>query len=196
MSGELIAAVAIAGIVAYLGLATAVRRRSLRLRGPSLRRIGGAAAFLPYLVPIPYAVIALRPGPEVAVPDTLRWAGLAIVLLGIVFSMWAALTLGRHFDMEVELHAGHDVVRTGPYALVRHPVYSGLALHLLGACLATGNLLLLAGTLLGAVPALYVRASVEERLLREHLGPSYDDYARSVGMLVPFIGNAWRAALR
>ena len=52
--------VTIAGIVAYLGLATAVRRRSLRLRGPSLRRIGGAAALLPYLLPIPYAVIALR----------------------------------------------------------------------------------------------------------------------------------------
>lgn len=192
MSGELIAAVAIAGIVAYLGLATAVRRRSLRLRGPSLRRIGGAAALLPYLVPIPYAVIALRPGPELAVPDTLRWAGLAVVLLGIAFSMWAALTLGRHFDMEVELHAGHEVVRAGPYGLVRHPVYSGLALHLLGATLATGNLLLLAGTLLAALPALYARASIEERLLREHLGAAYDDYARQVGMLVPFIGSAPR----
>lgn len=184
--------VTIAGIVAYLTLAAAVRARSLRSRGPSLLRAGGAAALLPYLVPIPYAVIALRPGPELAVPDTLRWAGLTIVLLGIACSMWAALTLGRHFDMEVELHAGHEVVRAGPYALVRHPVYSGLALHLLGACLATGNLLLLAGTLLGAVPALYARASVEERLLREHLSPGYDEYAREVGMLLPFIGTAPR----
>lgn len=187
MSGELIAAVAIAGIVAYLALAVAARRRSLRARGPSLLRIGGAAALLPYLMPIPYAVIVLRPGPELPVPDAFRWVGLAIVLLGIAFSMWAALTLGRHFDMEVELHAGHEVVRAGPYALVRHPVYGGLALHLLGACLATGNLLLLAGTLLGALPAFYLRAGVEEQLLRGHLGPAYDDYARGVGMLVPFI---------
>jgi len=192
VSGELVAVVTIAGIVGYLTLAIAVRARSRRSRGPSLLRIGGAAALLPYLVPIPYAVIAFRPGPELAVPDTLRWAGLAIVLVGIACSMWAALTLGRHFDMEVELHAGHEVVRAGPYALVRHPVYGGLGLHLLGACLATGNLLLLAGTLLGAVPALYARASVEERLLREHLGPGYAEYAREVGMLVPFIGTTPR----
>lgn len=192
MSGQLVAAVSVVAIVAYLLLAIVMRRRSLRLRGPSLRRIGGAAAYLPYLVPVPYLVIALRPGPELAVPDALRWAGLALVLTGIALSMWAALTLGRHFDMEVELHAGHEVVRAGPYALVRHPVYSGLALHLLGACLATGNLLLLAGTLLVALPAFSLRAAVEERLLREHLGPGYAEYAREVGMLVPFIGTAPR----
>lgn len=192
VSGELIAAAALAAVMAYLALAVAVRRRSLRARGPSLVRIGGPAAVFPYLLPVPYAVIMFRPGPELAVPDALRWAGLAIVLLGIAVSMWAALSLGRHFDMEVELHAGHEVVRAGPYALVRHPVYSGLALHLLGACLATGNLLLLAGTLLGALPALSLRAAVEERLLRGHLGPAYDDYAREVGMLVPFIGRGPR----
>jgi protein-S-isoprenylcysteine O-methyltransferase Ste14 len=102
------------------------------------------------------------------------------------------LTLGRHFDTEVEVHSGHEVVRRGPYALVRHPVYSGLALHLLGACIATGNVLLIAGTLFGAIPAFYIRASVEERLLRTELGPAYAAYARDVGMLVPFIGTASR----
>lgn len=192
MSSELIVAVTIAGIVAYLALAVVVRVGSLRSRGPSLQRVGGAAALLPYLVPIPYAVIALRPGPELPVSDALRWAGLGLVLLGIALSMWAALTLGRHFDMEVELHAGHEVVRAGPYAVVRHPVYSGLALHLLGATLATGNLLLLAGTLLGALPAFYARAKVEERLLRRELGRAYEDYAREVGMLVPLIGTVSR----
>ncbi len=192
MSGEVVAAVTIAAIVAYLALAIVVRGRSLRVRGPSLLRVGGGAALLPYLVPIPYIVLALRPGPELLVPDALRWVGLAIVVAGIALSMWAALTLGRHFDMEVELHAGHEVVRRGPYALVRHPVYSGLALHLLGACLATGNLLLLAGTLAGALPAFYARASIEERLLRRELGPAYDAYAGEVGMLIPFIGTASR----
>lgn len=192
MSGELVAAVCVVAIVAYLLLATAVRRRSLRLRGPSLRRIDGAAAFLPYLVPVPYLVIMLRPGPELPLPDTVRWVGLALVLGGIAFSMWAALTLGRHFDMEVELHAGHEVVRRGPYAVVRHPVYSGLAVHLIGASLATGNLLLLAGTVLAALPALHARARIEERLLRGELGTAYDDYAREVGMLVPLIGTASR----
>lgn len=192
MSGVLVAAVAIGAIAGYLALALAVRRRSIRERGPSLRREGGAAAWLPYFLPVPYLVVALRPGPELAVTETWRWVGLALVVAGAAFSAWAALTLGRHFDTEVEFHAGHEVVRRGPYALVRHPVYTGLALHLLGACVATGNLLLIAGTLFGAIPAFYLRASVEERLLRTELGPAYEAYARDVGMLVPFIGTASR----
>ena len=192
MTGGLISAVAVAAIVGYLSLATAIRRRSIRSRGPSLRREGGAAAWLPYFVPVPYFVIALRPGPELALPDAARWVGLCLVIGGAAFSAWAALTLGRHFDMEVEVHAGHEVVRAGPYGIVRHPVYSGLALHLLGACLATGNLLMLAGTLFVAIPALYLRAAIEERLLRSELGPAYDAYAREVGMLVPFLGTASR----
>ncbi len=192
MSGELVAALTAGGILCYLAVALTVRGRSLRARGPSLRREGGAAALLPYFVPVPYLVTALRPGPELAVPDPLRWVGLGLVVAGVAFAVWAAITLGRHFDIEVEFHAGHEVVRSGPYALVRHPVYSGLALHLLGAGLATGNLLLLAGTVFVAIPAFYLRASVEERLLRRELGPAYDDYAREVGMLVPFIGTASR----
>ena len=68
---------------------------------------------------------------------------------------------------------------------MRHPVYLGLAVHFIGACLATGNLLLIAGTLLGSFPALYLRASAEEQLLRTRLGPAYDDYARRVPMLIP-----------
>ena len=188
MSAGLIAAISAGCIAGYLAIAMAVRRRSIRFRGPSLRREGGAAAALPYFVPIPYLVTALRPGPELAVPEPRRWVGLGLVVAGAAFAAWAAITLGRHFDIEVEFHAGHEVVRRGPYALVRHPVYSGLALHLLGACLATGNLLMLAGTLFVAIPAFYLRASVEERLLRRELGPAYDDYAREVGMLVPFLG--------
>ncbi|HEV2011454.1 MAG TPA: isoprenylcysteine carboxylmethyltransferase family protein, partial [Candidatus Limnocylindria bacterium] len=97
-------------------------------------------------------------------------------------------TLGRHFDMEVEVHEGHEVVDRGPFAIVRHPVYFGLAVHLIGTCLATGNGLLIAGTLLGAFPALYVRAAAEERLLRKALGPAYGRYAECVPMLIPL----WR----
>lgn len=188
MSGELLTLVTVASIVTYLSIALIVRRRSIQARGPSLHREGGAAALLPYFLPIPYLVAALRPGPELAVAEPWRWAGLGIVIGGTAFAAWAAITLGRHFDIEVEYHQGHEVVRRGPYSLVRHPVYSGLAVHLLGACLATGNLLMLAGTLFVAIPAFYMRAAVEERLLRREIGPAYDEYARRVGMLVPFLG--------
>src|SRR2546429_7645181 len=99
------------------------------------------------------------------------------------------VAIGRHYDLELEVHADHEIVRTGPYRIVRHPIYTGLLVHLTGACLATGNLLLVAGTLLIVLPIFVVRARTEERLLREQLGPTYDAYAREVGMLIPFVGR-------
>jgi protein-S-isoprenylcysteine O-methyltransferase Ste14 len=134
---------------------------------------------------VPYLVIALRPGPEVQVPDVLVWIGIALSVLGVAFSLWAIVTLGRHYDLVLEVHQDHELVRRGPYALVRHPVYTGLALHFAGVCLSTGNLLLIAGTLLVSFPAFYLRARAEEALLRERFGAEYERYAGEVPMLVP-----------
>ena len=185
MSRELVTATAVLSFVAYIVFATRVRARAVAGGRPTVVRGGALSQALPYFVWVPYVVIAVRPGPEVTVPEPLRWIGLGLVIAGIAFSMWAAATLGRHFDLEVEIHEGHAVVDRGPFAVVRHPVYLGLAVHFIGACLATGNLLLVAGTVLVTFPALYVRAAAEERLLRDRLGPAYDAYARRVPMLIP-----------
>jgi protein-S-isoprenylcysteine O-methyltransferase Ste14 len=140
---------------------------------------------VPYFFWVPYVVIALRPGPELDVPDPLRWIGVAVSVLGIAFSLWAMVTLGRHYDLVLEVHQDHELVRRGPYRAVRHPLYTGLGLHFAGACLATGNLLLIAGTLLVSYPAFYARARAEERLLRDRFGADYERYSREVPMLVP-----------
>ncbi|MGH2490734.1 MAG: methyltransferase family protein [Candidatus Limnocylindria bacterium] len=134
---------------------------------------------------MPYAVVALRPGPELGVPVALEWLGVGLSVLGVAFSLWSIVTLGRHYDLVLEVHADHELVRRGPYALVRHPVYTGLGLHFAGACLATGNALLIAGTLLVSYPAFFLRARAEENLLREQFGGEYEKYAREVPMLVP-----------
>jgi len=186
MSGELVAWTAALSVVMYIALA-------IRLVGrfsPGRRRVrrgGRVTQLLPAVLWVPYVVIAVRPGPELPFPDPVRWIGLGLIVGGIGFAIWAARTLGRHFDMEVEVHEGHEVVDRGPFAIVRHPVYLGLAVHFIGACLATGNLLLIAGTIFGSFPAFYLRAAAEERLLRESLGPAYDAYARRVPMLVPLL---------
>lgn len=184
MSGELVAWVCPLSFLVYAVYATRLRSRVARGRR-TVARGNALAQWLPYGVFVPYAIIALRPGPELPFPDAVRWLGLALVVGGMAFSLWAAGTLGRHFDLEVEIHEGHEVVDRGPFAIVRHPVYLGLAVHMVGACLATGNWLLILGTLFATVPALYLRASVEERLLRTRFGPAYDAYARRVPMLVP-----------
>lgn len=134
---------------------------------------------------MPYTVVALRPGPELELPGALRSLGLALGVVGIALSLWAIVTLGRHYDLVLEVHRDHELVRSGPYSLVRHPVYTGLALHFAGVCLATGNLLLIAGTVLVSFPAFYLRARAEERLLRDRFGAEYVAYARRVPMFVP-----------
>jgi protein-S-isoprenylcysteine O-methyltransferase Ste14 len=165
--------------------AQVAQRRALGRRGPTLRTAGGLAALVPYFFWVPYVVIGLRPGPEIAVPLAVQWLGVALSVLGVGFALWAMVTLGRHYDLVLEVHEGHELVRRGPYGLVRHPLYSGLGLHFAGVCLATGNLLLIAGTLLVSYPAFYLRARAEEALLREQLGAEYEKYAREVPMLVP-----------
>jgi protein-S-isoprenylcysteine O-methyltransferase Ste14 len=165
--------------------AQVAQRRALGRRGPTLRTAGGLAALVPYFFWVPYVVIGLRPGPEIAVPLAVQWLGVALSVLGVGFALWAMVTLGRHYDLVLEVHEGHELVRRGPYGLVRHPLYSGLGLHFAGVCLATGNLLLIAGTLLVSYPAFYLRARAEEALLREQLGADYEKYAREVPMLVP-----------
>jgi protein-S-isoprenylcysteine O-methyltransferase Ste14 len=185
VSPVLVTAVSIGGIATFMVAAQLSRIRGLARRGETIARSRGLAEVIPYFFFVPYAVIAARPGPELDIPEPLRWVGLALIVLGIAFALWAIATLGRHYDVELEIHSDHELVRTGPYRFVRHPLYSGLGLHFAGACLATGNLLLIAGTLLVTYPALLYRARVEERLLRDRFGAAYDEYARTVRMLVP-----------
>ena len=187
MSPPLVTIVAIASIATFMAVAQLSRLRGLARRGETLARSRGLAHYVAYFFFVPYVVIAARPGPELDVPEPLRWVGLALVVLGIAFALWAIATLGRHYDLELEIHRDHELVRNGPYRFVRHPVYTGLGLHFAGACMATGNLLLIAGTLLATYPALYLRAKIEERLLRDRFGAKYDAYAREVGMLVPLL---------
>jgi protein-S-isoprenylcysteine O-methyltransferase Ste14 len=184
---SLITIVCVASIVTFMGVAQLSRIRGVARRGETVARSRGLAHSIAYFFFVPYVVIALRPGPELDVPEPLRWVGVGLVVLGVGIALWAIATLGRHYDLELEIHRDHELVRAGPYRFVRHPVYTGLAVHFAGACLATGNLLLIAGTLLVTYPALYLRAKTEERLLRERFGAAYEEYAREVGMLVPLL---------
>ena len=187
MSSTLVTLVSVAGIVTFMVVAQLSRIRGLARRGETVARSRGLAHYVAYFFIVPYLAIAARPGPELDLPEPLRWVGLALVVLGIAFALWAIATLGRHYDLELEIHRDHELVRNGPYRFVRHPIYTGLGLHFVGACLATGNLVLIAGTILVTFPALYLRARTEERLLRERFGAAYDAYANDVGMLVPLL---------
>jgi protein-S-isoprenylcysteine O-methyltransferase Ste14 len=186
-SADDIAAVTVLAGMTFFVFAQLARWRALTRRGANVRTSGGLAQLIAYFLWVPYVVVIVRPGPELAIPDPLRALGLGLVVGGVAFSLWAVATLGRHYDLVIEIHSDHQLVRGGPYRWARHPVYTGLIVHFLGACLATGNLLLVAGTLLVTIPAFLLRARTEEALLRERFGAEYDRYAKQVGMLAPFL---------
>jgi protein-S-isoprenylcysteine O-methyltransferase Ste14 len=114
------------------------------------------------------------------------WVMVALAVAGFLFAWWARVQLGRLWSSRVTRKPDHHVVDSGPYRVVRHPIYSGIIL----ATLATA---VLRDTLLGVVGALlmlygwYLKARLEERFLRDELGPEhYDAYRARVPMLVPF----------
>jgi protein-S-isoprenylcysteine O-methyltransferase len=177
----------VAVFTAFVAVAQIARVRGRSRRGPTEVAERGFAHWVALFLWVPYVVVAFRIGTEISLPSVIVWTGVVLASIGIAFAVWAIVTLGRHYDLELEVHRDHELVRDGPYRVVRHPVYAGLALHYAGACLATGNVLLTAGTLLVTYPALYLRAWTEERLLRERFGSAYETYAREVGMLVPLL---------
>ena len=118
----------------------------------------------------------------------LKWILVALTASGLLFVWWARLHLGRLWSDWLTKKAGHHVVDTGPYRLVRHPIYSGLIFAAFATALEKGNSFALLGAAILTL-AFYTRARREERFLRVELGEdAYDVYARKTAMLVPFTG--------
>lgn len=113
------------------------------------------------------------------------WICAAATAAGLGFCWWARLHLGRLWSSNVTRKAGHHVVQSGPYALVRHPIYTGLLLSIYATAAAKGTLWGLFGAIVLTL-GIWLKARLEERFLREELGQAYDDYSRRVPMLVPF----------
>jgi protein-S-isoprenylcysteine O-methyltransferase Ste14 len=109
-----------------------------------------------------------------------------VTLLGILFAWWARLHLGRLWSSAITRKEDHRVIETGPYALVRHPIYTGLILAIFATAAAQATVTGCLGAALIAF-GLWVKARVEERFLTAELGAEvYDTYRRRVPMLVPF----------
>jgi protein-S-isoprenylcysteine O-methyltransferase Ste14 len=114
------------------------------------------------------------------------YALVLVVLSGMAFAWWARLYLGRLWSSSVTKKADHRVVDTGPYAIVRHPIYTGIILACAATAAQLGAPLAVAGALVLWV-GFWIKARLEERFLRDQLGEgAYDAYRQKVPMLVPF----------
>ena len=112
------------------------------------------------------------------------WAGVVLVAAGLAFAGWARFFLGRFWSGSVTLKAEHAIIQTGPYAITRHPIYSGLLLALIGTVLVRGTLASLLGLFLLALGVM-LKIRQEERLLIGHFGDAYRAYQSEVPAVIP-----------
>ncbi|EPR43628.1 phospholipid methyltransferase [Desulfovibrio sp. X2] len=113
-------------------------------------------------------------------------AGAVLTSAGLLFCIWARRVLGRNWSGAVSVKQGHELVTTGPYALVRHPIYSGLLLALAGTALALGEFRGLLAVAIAAAGFLH-KIRLEEVFMREVFGDAYAAYAERVPALLPFV---------
>ena len=111
--------------------------------------------------------------------------GLVLLALGLGFAIWARVHIGRNWGTPMTQKDEPELVTSGPYHLVRHPIYSGILVAGVGTAVGLGWLWLLAVALVGIY--FVYSATVEERYLTEQLPDAYPAYKRSTKMLVPFI---------
>jgi protein-S-isoprenylcysteine O-methyltransferase Ste14 len=111
--------------------------------------------------------------------------GVVLLATGLGFTVWARRHLGRNWSASVVVKEGHALVRTGPYRYVRHPIYSGILLALLGMVVTIGEWRGLLALLLAGV-AFAVKSRAEERRMLETF-PEYPEYARGTAAIVPLV---------
>jgi len=112
--------------------------------------------------------------------------GLALTVLGLAIAIWARLVLGRNWSGTVTFKENHELILRGPYAFVRHPIYTGMLSMYLGTALALGTV----GSLIG-LPILFLSFRIkyrqEEALMIEHFGDQYRVYMKRVSAVIPFM---------
>lgn len=116
--------------------------------------------------------------------SALAIAGFVVALLGMIVASWARITLGRFWSDKVVLQSGHQLIRTGPYARMRHPLYSGVLLGVLGTALLLDEWRgLLAFTIL--LVNYIIKAKKEEHLLADEFGAAFTEHISRTGFLLP-----------
>jgi protein-S-isoprenylcysteine O-methyltransferase Ste14 len=116
--------------------------------------------------------------------SAVRAAGLGLTAIGVGIGIWARLSLGSNWSGMVTLKDDHELVRKGLYRWIRHPIYTGILLGMIGTAMIKGHL----GAWLGGgvvLTAFYFKARREERFLQEEFGSGFEEHSRRTGMFLP-----------
>jgi protein-S-isoprenylcysteine O-methyltransferase Ste14 len=114
----------------------------------------------------------------------MEWLALSIGIAGFGIAFWARILLGGEWSAQVTLKENHRLIVAGPYAVVRHPIYSGLVLAMLGTAIAGGQLRMYLATAI-IFAAFWNKSRLEERLLARAMGDRYVEYQHHTYALIP-----------
>lgn len=114
------------------------------------------------------------------------WAGSILTATGLLFSVWARLHLGANWSGTVTIKKEHELITSGPYAVVRHPIYAGILLAFMGSATACGEFRGVLAIVLVFWALLY-KLRREEHWMREQFKETYEIYCRRVAALIPFV---------
>lgn len=153
-----------------------------------------AAAMLAHRLPLGFGwwlLIVPNWGPHMnrqILPHTAFLNMLSVILCvcGLVFTIWARKTLAGNWSSDVTFKHDHELIRRGPYRLVRHPIYTGLLVMFLGTAIFIGQVRGVFSLLVIAL-GFWIKLSQEERLMLQHFPDAYPNYRREVKALVPFV---------
>jgi protein-S-isoprenylcysteine O-methyltransferase Ste14 len=121
---------------------------------------------------------------EFALPAWLRWAGFVLGLVSLVAWTWVQVELGKHWSAQLQLREEHHLVTSGPYARIRHPMYTAMFGWAIALALVTANwvfVFLVAFTVVGMVS----RTPKEEQMMIEQFGDEYRTYIQRTGRFFP-----------
>ena len=170
----------------YWNVKAADTKTTQRLE-PALSRILRVLAYLIAIIlflpriPLPWLYVQLWPS-----GFWLFWLGASITVAGLLFAVWAREHLGRNWSRSVTIKQGHELIATGPYAAVRHPIYTGTLIGFLGMAIAVSQVRgFIAFALIFLV--LWVKLRMEEEWMRSQFGETYVTYAHRTAALVPYL---------
>jgi protein-S-isoprenylcysteine O-methyltransferase Ste14 len=171
----------------YWSFATPRRRPSKRKIARTFTVLNTGLLYLGFLLVLLGRSLPGSPG-LLVVPEVIpvEVTGTVFAIIGVAFAIWSRQLLRDNWSGEVATRESQQFIRSGPYAIVRHPIYAGMLLALLGTALVSATVASLLGFVL-ALFSLWQKASVEEQFLMIEFGEQYAAYRREVKFLIPFL---------
>lgn len=174
--------------IAYWAVSAVGAKRNLDR--PKLWRVGGLHLSLVVLALLAFHVPAVRQwlhDVRLVAASSVATASIGVVLcaFGVGLAIWARVHIGRNWGMPMSRKENPELVTTGSYAVIRHPIYAGILLAMIGSALGTSPAWLLLVVLFA--PYFVASGRTEEKLMLEQFPEQYADYMKRTKMLLPFV---------